>query len=332
MKKILNLFALVWAISLVSPALAIDDLYEIGSESILFTDVTPTNSSDPSRNNTEVYRRWIEGYGFGEHHFSPAHHPSDPDAFWERVDKQAPGPSTVVHSLWNNPVHLVWDTPVNMGKNLKRSMWDTFSESDSGGEIAHDFIFGLPDTAMVGINGIYDSGTNFYTDVWAPAIGSIFIWPPRLLTGLAKNSSPGFYRTIDIIPKTLWSVALPVRKLGVTAADQVQKGTNFVYRTITHPTQFPDHAQRYWGEPPTSYSPNTFVPSRPRSSLDSSSRSSARRSTSSSSSRSTTQSYSYDGGTTYSPHSSSSGSGITSGRGVYEGGSGVGLGPIGSEY
>ncbi|MCA9417725.1 MAG: hypothetical protein KC917_15715 [Candidatus Omnitrophica bacterium] len=305
MKRFSLLLTMGLVAILANPGFGIEDLYEIGSPSIRFQDVTPTNTSDPSRNNTEVYRRWIEGYGFGEHHFSPAYHPSDPDEFWDRVDKQAPSPSTVIHSLWNNPVHLVYDTPVNMGVNLKRTFYDTFYESDSGWEVTHDLVFGLPDTAMVGINGIYDSGTNFYTDVWAPVIGGIFIWPPRLLTGLAKDSAPGFYEAVDFIPKTLWSVALPVRKLGVTVGDQVQKGTNFVYRTITHPTQFPAHLQRYWGEPPTSYSPPTFVPSRPRSSMDSAP-------------PSTTRSYSYDGGTTYRSHTPSPGSGSTSGRGVYE--------------
>lgn len=312
MKKILAFLLSVLALGGMDAALAVDDLYEVGSPSLRFTDVTPTNSTDPSRNNTEVYRRWIEGYGFGEHHFSPAYHPSDPDEFWDRVDKQAPGPTTIIHSLWNNPVHLVWDTPVNMGRNLKRTFYDTFYESQSGGEIAHDLIFGLPNTAMVGVNGIYDSGTNFYTDVWAPAIGAVFIWPPRWLTGLSKDSAPGFYQAVDFIPKTLWSVALPVRKLGVTVADQAQKGTNFVYRTITHPLQFPEHAQRYWGEPRSVSSPPTFVPSRPRSSL-------GRTSTPAPSSSSTGPSYSYDGGNTYGRPSTTS-PGSTSGRGVYEGG------------
>ena len=312
MKKKFAFSLFVWILWGCLPVFALENLYEIGSPSLPFTDVTPTNSSDPDRNNTEVYRRWIEGYRFGEHHFSPAYQPSDPDEFWDRVDKQAPNPSTVIHSLWNNPVHLVWDTPINMGRNLKRTFVDTFNESDSGGEIAHNLVFGLPDTAMVGINGIYDSGTNFYTDVWSPAIASVFIWPPRLLTGLAKDSAPGFYQTVDFIPKALWSVALPVRKLGMTVGDQFQKVTNFTYRTLTHPTQFPDHAKRYWGAPSASYSPPTFVPSRPRSSLG------TRRSGRSQSTSPGTKSYSYDGGTTYTPHTPSSSLGTTSGRGVYE--------------
>jgi hypothetical protein len=120
---------------------------------------------------------------------------------------------------------------------------------------------------MLGVNGIYDSGTNFYTDLYTPVLGGVLIlWPTRLLSGLLKDPAPSVYNVVDVIPKTLWSVGLPIRKLMITVGDQVQKGTNFVYRSITGPTEIPEHVERYWpisSQP--SYSSQTYVPTSPQS-------------------------------------------------------------------
>jgi hypothetical protein len=239
----------------------IEDIYERGGESVRWSEV--------GEDQPEIYRNWIEEFDFAEQHFSPAYHPSDPSPFWDRVDKQAPAPSFVIHSLWANPKHLIWDTPKNIGLNLKSDYYDTWRESDTGLEIAGDMLLGVPNTAMVAVNGVYDAGTNFWTDVWSPIVyGVPFLWGPRLLTGLTKDWA-GVYEVVDVVPKVLWSVGLPVRKIGLTVADQVQKGTNFVYRTITHPMDVPDHVNRYW--PPREYTPydtRTYVPKNPQTTPD----------------------------------------------------------------
>jgi hypothetical protein len=235
----------------------IQDTYERGATSDPFPAVTDEDS--------EFYRQWLEGTDFVEHHFSPGYSGGDPSPFWDRVDKQAPSPSFVFHSLWANPKHLIWDTPINMGYTVKESWFDTWRQSESGWEIAGDMLVGLPNTAMVGINGIYDSGTNFYTDVWTPVLaGGLVLWPTRLLSNLTRGWEE-VYNVVDVVPKTLWAVGLPIRKLGITVADQVQMGGNFVYRSVTHPLTIPDHFDRYWGPRQTiSYSPSTYVPVHPR--------------------------------------------------------------------
>lgn len=252
MKSIWVAVCFVSLLSCASSTWALEDVYERGSAE------------------TEMYHPWRPGTSFAEHHFSPFYHPRDPNPFWERVDTERPQVPEVVGDLWRLPKHLVWDTPINMGVNLKRDYYDTWSESQSGLEITSDLVTGLPNTAMVGVNGVYDSVTHFYTDVWTPVlVGGLILTPIRWLSSLTEPA-PGVYRVVDVIPKTLWGVALPVRKVAVTVADEVQKGTNFVYRSITHPTQIPDHAYRYWPgqEPPSSYNPPTFVPERPFSTLE----------------------------------------------------------------
>jgi hypothetical protein len=229
-----------------SPAWPIEDLYERGTAEV------------------EWYHPWREGTNFAEHHFSPFYHPDDPDAFWDRVDKERPTVPQVVHDLWAMPKHLIWDTPINMGLNLKRDYFDTFRESETGLEITQDVVTGIPHTAMVGVNGIYDSVTHFYTDVYTPIlVGGLILTPIRWLSSLTEPA-PAVYNVVDIIPKTLWGVALPVRKVLVTGADEVQKGTNFIYRTVTDPVDIADHANRYWpGPPDANYSPPTYVPETP---------------------------------------------------------------------
>ena len=212
----------------------------------------------------EWYRNWREGTGFGEHHFSPLYAPNDSNAFWERVDTEVLTPVHVLRNLWVIPKHLVWDTPGNMLGNLKNDYIDTWSESDSGVGIAQDLVFGVPNTAMTGVNGIFDTATNGYTDLWTPVVyGVPFLLLPRWITGLTKGYPP-VYNVIDVIPKTTHSVGLPIRKIGVTLADEVQKGTNFVYRTLTHPMDTGDHADRYYPYPgQTRYAVDTFVPDSP---------------------------------------------------------------------
>lgn len=228
------------------PAAALEDNYERGTVE------------------TEMYHPWREGTTFAEHHFSPFYHPNDPNPYWDRVDAERPQVPQVVHDLWSLPKHLIWDTPINMGVNLKDDYYDTWSESESGGQIAQDLITGVPNAAMVGVNGIFDSFTHFYTDVYVPVVpGGLILVPIRWLSSLTEPA-PSVYNVVDVIPKTLWGVALPVRKLATTVADEVQKGTNFVYRTLTNPTQVPDHADRYWpGPQPANYSPPTYVPQSP---------------------------------------------------------------------
>jgi hypothetical protein len=239
------------AVLLLVPSLAwaVEDLYERGTSDV------------------EMYHPWREGTTFAEHHFSPAYHPDDPDAYWDRVDKERPTVHEVVDNLWRLPKHLIWDTPINMGLNLKRDYYDTLRESEDGWEITQDMVFGVPNTAMVGVNGIYDSGTHFYTDVYTTIlIGGGILAPTRWLSSLTEPA-PQVYNVVDVIPKTLWGVALPVRKLLVSAADGVQKGTNFIYRSVTNPVGIGDHASRYWpGPTQANYNPNTYVPAKPGSS------------------------------------------------------------------
>src|SRR3990170_2779740 len=109
-KKLLLFGLTAWVLSGV-PALGIEDIYERGGESVRWSEV--------GEDQPEIFRNWIEEMDFSEQHFSPAYHPSDPSPFWDRVDKQAPDPSFVIHSLWANPKHLIWDTPKNIFLNLK---------------------------------------------------------------------------------------------------------------------------------------------------------------------------------------------------------------------
>jgi hypothetical protein len=228
--------ALVFA----APAAAMEDVYETGAASEKWL--------EPTTEASEFYRKRIEGLGPFGHHIAPAYAGGRELSFWERVDAEAPTPSFVLWSLVRAPKHVLWNTPINMGVNLKRNYWDTFSQSESGLGIASDLVFGLPNTLMVGVNGVYDAATNLYADVYQPVLGAVVLWPPRLLTGLLEEPAPGVYVVVDALPKTLWSVLLPVRKVVVTVTDQGQKGLNFSYRTLTHPLHIGDHAERYWGE------------------------------------------------------------------------------------
>lgn len=231
----------LWAAALVfgTPAAAIEDVYESGAASEKWL--------EPTTEVSEFYRKRIEGLGPFGHHIAPAYSGGRPLEFWDRVDAEAPTPKFVLWSLLLAPKHIIWDTPINMGVNLKRNYWDTFSQSESGLDIASDLLVGLPNTMMVGVNGFYDAATNLYCDVYQPVLGSVVLWPLRLLTGLLEEPAPGVYVVVDAFPKALWSFLLPVRKVVVTVTDQGQKGLNFFYRTITDPLDVGDHAQRYWG-------------------------------------------------------------------------------------
>lgn len=235
-------FALVLGGLLVSasPAAGVEDVYEQGSASVPFPSTT-----DPS---AEFYRKRIEDLGFFGHHVSPAYRGGRDLDFWDRVDAEAPNPKFVLWSLFRIPKHLIWDTPLNMGGTLKDAYIDTWSESGSGLEIAGDLVTGVPNTMMVGLNGFYDTVSNGYTDVYQTVLGSVVLWPLRLSTMWLEGPAPGVYRVVDVIPKTVWSLALPFRKVLVTAGDQGQKGINFFYRTLTDPLDVADHAHRYWGD------------------------------------------------------------------------------------
>ena len=228
------------ALAFAAPAAAMDDVYEAGAASEKWL--------EPTTEVSEFYRKRIEGLGPFGHHIAPAYAGGRELSFWERVDAEAPAPSFVLWSLVLAPKHVLWDTPINMGVNLKRNYWDTFSQSESGLGIASDLVFGLPNTLMVGVNGVYDGATNVYADVYQPVLGAVVLWPPRLLTGLLEEPAPGVFVVVDALPKTLWSILLPVRKVVVTVTDQSQKGLNFSYRSLTHPLHIGDHAERYWGE------------------------------------------------------------------------------------
>ncbi len=222
-----------------SEAHAIEDTYEVGSDSVVFSETIHVG--------TENYRKRIESLGVGAHHFSPAYSAGRDMPFWDRVNEQAPTPEFFLRSLVRVPKHLIWDTPGNMGKTLKDNYIDTWSESDGALAVGSDLLKGIPNTLMVGVNGVWDTATNLYTDLYQPLLGVVILWPLRFATGLLKEPAPAVYTVVDAPVKALWSFALSFRKTLTTLGDQTQKLLNFSYRSVTDPFDISDHAERYWG-------------------------------------------------------------------------------------
>jgi hypothetical protein len=182
------------------PMHALEDVYEEGSDSRTFTDTI--NGS------AEHYRKRIAELGPVAHHLSPAYSAGRTDAFWDRVNAEAPNPKFVAWSLVRTPKHLVWDTPVHMGVNLKRNYWDTWSQSDGALDVGSDLLTGIPNTMMLAVNGCFDTATSAYTDLYQPVLGGVVLWPLRFVTGLLEEPAPPVYTVLDAVPKTLWSVSL----------------------------------------------------------------------------------------------------------------------------
>lgn len=224
------------------PVYGIDDLYQWGGQDV------------------ENYHRWEVGKSLPESLFSPLYHPNDPDTYWDRVDKETPSMFRVFDQAWNTPRKILWDTPLVFGENLKLNYYDTFKQSTSTGEIARNMLLGLPNSAMLLMNGWYDGVTDFGTDVMIPAVAKS-VGAPLRLAGQLAEPLPSVHSAIDAIPKAFYGVWLPVRKVGTTVTDELQKTVNFAYRSVTNPLQITDHLKRYWPQPIwTEYQPNTYVP------------------------------------------------------------------------
>jgi hypothetical protein len=237
--------------SLALPANALDDLLEQGSDSRPY--------EEPLDDSIEHYRQQIKGVDFTTFLFSPSLRGTRTDhmdgrPFWERTDAQMPGFGFIGRSLLAVPRHLLWDTPVAFGKNLKLNYVDTWSESRSGVHIAQDMVFGIPNSAMVLFNGVFDTADTLVTDVAIPVVIHAVGWPIRFLTGLTEPLGP-VYTVVDAPSKLVWGMMLPIRKFNIIVQDQAQKGTNFLYKTIHDPDEIKDFAILYWGNGKSSTHP-----------------------------------------------------------------------------
>lgn len=196
----------------------------------------------------QQYHRRMPETTMTEGFFSPAYHPNSTDPFWSQADKELPTTAQWTSELVQCPKHIVVDAPSSMYRILKSRYVDSIGESNQWEDVAMAYIVGVPDSLAVGVNCVYDAGTDLLTEVVAPVVPGAFLWGTRWMVNLSGPESSA-HRGMDWLPKSMYSIGMPAWKGARGTGDGLQKAVNIPYETISHPLDVADQGVGYYFEP-----------------------------------------------------------------------------------